>query len=181
MVNVSDNIPLGKYTITITGTGGGKTRTENWILHVANTTSLSVFPPDFSLLPGESITLTASLVSGDEPLPDKRITWFSSDGSLIASGTTDASGKVTVTYTAPLSPGSVEITASFDGDNLFASSNEVISGIVETGAGQAQIPATPTQKPRVALPLWVTVLVLLTLLAFSGSCIILKLRKSKKK
>lgn len=130
-VSTSDNMPLGGYTIAITGTGGGKTRTENWLLNVGVATTLEVSPSSFVLDPSEEITLTATLTSNGEPLSGKTINWHTTVGGIsAASGTTNGSGQTPVAYTAPSTAGDVTITASFAGDTQYAASNGNTIGTV---------------------------------------------------
>jgi len=107
------------------------------------TSALIIIPSTFTLESGNSITLTATLTSGDNPLANKSITWSSTTGTISPqSGTTDSSGRVTVTYTAPTisTQTSVTITASFAGDAEYQASSGSSKGTV----------TVPPSAPRAA-------------------------------
>ncbi|MEW5995252.1 MAG: hypothetical protein AB1744_12795, partial [Candidatus Zixiibacteriota bacterium] len=91
----------------------------------------SISPTSFTLRPGGSRTLTATLTSDGVPVAGKTITWAKTAGSLSAtSGATDSSGRVSVTYTAPSSETTVTITASFAGDDLHKADSGISSGTI---------------------------------------------------
>jgi PKD repeat protein len=87
-------------------------------------TIISVSPSSFELQSGQSRTLTATLMdNANNPLADKTITWTTTAGSLSStSGTTNYSGQVSVTYTAPSYETTVTVTASFAGDDRYRAS-----------------------------------------------------------
>jgi hypothetical protein len=96
-------------------------------------TTLAVSPASFTLESGQGTTLTATLTSDGTPLAGKTVTWTRTAGALsAASGTTDSSGQVSVTYTAPAvsTQTTVTVTASFAGDNQYQSSSGNSSGTV---------------------------------------------------
>lgn len=97
-------------------------------------TTLSISPSSFTLESGENTTLTATLRSSDNnPLANKTISWSKTAGSLSAtSGTTNSSGQVTVTYTAPTvtAQTSATVTASFSGDNQYSGSGGYSYGAI---------------------------------------------------
>jgi hypothetical protein len=104
-------------------------------------TSLEVSPSNFSVLPSSTTALTATLTSGGTPLAGKTIAWTITAGSVDSlSGTTDSQGRVTTTYAAPSTEGSVTATASFAGDAQYDSSSGNASGAVTktTSSGGAQ-------------------------------------------
>jgi hypothetical protein len=97
---------------------------------------MTVSPFAFPLFPGYSgqvQALTATLRVGNNPLPNKQITWAVTAGSVSpSSGTTDALGQVYVVYTAPAvtdNTPQVTITASFAGDNLYQASSGTSLGM----------------------------------------------------
>jgi WD40 repeat protein len=94
-------------------------------------TSLSVSPPSFTLGPGQTQTLTATLTAGGTPLPGRTVSWSATAGSVSpSSGLTDSSGRVTAVYTAPDTPTTATITASFAGDAEYGSSYGLSSATV---------------------------------------------------
>jgi WD40 repeat protein len=94
-------------------------------------TSLSVSPPSFTLGPGEHQTLTATLTAGGTPLPGRAVSWSTTAGSVYpSSGLTGSSGRVTAVYTAPDTPTTATITASFAGDVEYGSSYGLSSATV---------------------------------------------------
>jgi hypothetical protein len=106
-------------------------------------TILSISPSSFTLYPGYSgqiQILVATLKDAtNNALANKTITWSATSGSLnLSSGTTDTSGQVLVTYTAPAitAQTSVTITASFADDDQYETSSGTSLGI----------PAVPTSE-----------------------------------
>ena len=94
-------------------------------------TSLTISPSSFTLLIGQTQTLTATLTAGGTPLPGKTISWSVTAGSIHpSSGLTDSSGQVTAVYTAPDAPTTATITASFAGDAQHGSSSDSSSATV---------------------------------------------------
>ena len=94
-------------------------------------TSLSVSPSSFTLGPGQTQTLTATLTAGGTPLPGRTVSWSATAGSVSpSSGLTDSSGRVTAVYTAPDTPTTATITASFAGDAEYGSSYGLSSATV---------------------------------------------------
>jgi uncharacterized repeat protein (TIGR01451 family) len=143
-VEIPDNAADGdSSTITVTATSSENTEVENsasctaqCAIGGADVTSLTIFPSRFALFPGYSgqvQSLTATLRVGNNPLPNKRITWSATAGRVSpASGTTDALGQVYVVYTAPAvtdETPQVMIMASFAGDNLYQASSGTSLGI----------------------------------------------------
>lgn len=170
-ISIPSTTPLGEYSITITGSGIGKTHTKTWILNVGAATALSISPSSFTLDTFESITLTATLTSNGEPLSGKTITWYTTVGSIsAASGTTNSSGQTSITYTAPSTAGNVTITASFAGDTQYATSNGNTIGTVMA------IPEE-TQPLEPAFPWWAILLVALG--SIVGLAAYLKRRRSR--
>jgi len=94
-------------------------------------TSLTISPSSFTLLTGQTLTLTATLTADGTPLPGKTISWRVTAGSIHpSSGLTDSSGQVTAVYTAPDAPTTATITASFAGDAQHGSSSDSSSATV---------------------------------------------------
>jgi adhesin/invasin len=98
---------------------------ETWsgTVEAPRETVLSVDPASFSLTSGASRTLTATLQDVDgNPVENRLITWSATAGTLSpSSGTTNNSGQVSVTYTAPSVSATTFVTvkASFAGDNEY--------------------------------------------------------------
>jgi hypothetical protein len=116
---------------------------------VKQSTSLSIFPPYFTLFPGYSgqvQSLIATLRgSNNNPIPNKTITCSATSGSINpSSNTTDALGQFSAVYTAPtVTAGtSVTITMSFAGDNQYGPSSTTSSGIPATQVSE-NISASP--------------------------------------
>jgi parallel beta-helix repeat protein len=86
-------------------------------------TNLSISPEYFTLYPGENKTFIATLRDkNNNALANKTINWSATAGTLSASsGTTNSSGWISVTYTAPqvTSETPVTVTAYFMGDSQY--------------------------------------------------------------
>ncbi|MEW6222459.1 MAG: Ig-like domain-containing protein [Candidatus Hadarchaeota archaeon] len=98
-------------------------------------TSIAISPENFIVSSDGSIVLTATLSSEGSPLPSMKVNWTATVGSIIAaSETTDDSGQVSITYTAPKvgSATDVTVTASFEGDGEYLLSTGSSSGKVGT-------------------------------------------------
>jgi uncharacterized repeat protein (TIGR01451 family) len=149
IVEIPDNAADGDSSkITVTATSSENTEVENsascmarCVEIVADVTSLTISPSRFALFPGYSgqvQSLTATLRVGNNPLPNKQITWSVTAGAgsvSPSSGTTDALGQVSVVYTASAvtdETSQVTITASFAGDNQYQASSENSLGIPAT-------------------------------------------------
>jgi parallel beta-helix repeat protein len=104
------------------------------VISIRTATALAITPLSFTLQSGNSTTLTATLKdNANNPLANKTISWSKTAGSLLpTSGTTNSSGQVSVTYTAPTvtTQTSVTVTASFAGDNQYQSSSGLSSGTI---------------------------------------------------
>lgn len=90
-------------------------------------TTLTISSSSPNIYSGGIQTFTATITASGSSLTGKTITWAASTGSLSAtSGTTNSSGQVMVTYTAPsvTTQTSVTITASFAGDTNYQLSND---------------------------------------------------------
>lgn len=104
---------------------------EKWVKGALTPTktTITVVPENFSIGSGKSVKLTAILQAGQNPLQGKGISWSATSGSVSpASGTTDSSGKVVITYFAPNErpanlPLSIAISASFAGSVLYTPSS----------------------------------------------------------
>ena len=130
-IGTSDNV-----RVTATGTSASASTSCIAQASAGGATSLTIFPSKFALYPGYSgqvQSLVATLRDGNNPLPNKTITWSATSGSVNpSSGTTDASGQVSVVYTAPTvtaETSQVTIAASFAGDNQYLASSATSSGI----------------------------------------------------
>lgn len=94
--------------------------TETSFATIGLPASLTVAASSSAVAGGKSITITATLKTGDTPLAGKTVTWQVTGGGRVDPQTsaTNASGQATTTYYAPQVTGttSVNITASFAGD-----------------------------------------------------------------
>lgn len=112
------------------------------IIDIASTTLL-ITPSSLSLRPGESTTFTATLTSEGSPVVGKTTSWNASAGNVSPlSGTTDSSGEVSTTYTAPDNETTVALTASFAGDSQYSSSSNTLSGRI--AAATVTLTITPS-------------------------------------
>jgi len=96
-------------------------------------TTLVISPSSFTISSGGTRTFTTTLAGNGTNLSNKTITWGKNAGSLSSSSsTTDSSGQASVVYTAPSTETTttVTISASFAGDNTYASSSANSSGTV---------------------------------------------------
>ena len=124
-------------------------------------TQLIISPASFTLSPGDSITLTATLTSDGMPLAGKTIAWTITVGSVSPwSGTTDSQGRVTTTYRAPDYETNVTITASFAGDYDYPASSGNSSGSIGIAA-------------EVEFPPWVIVAIVIVIVVCSVIGIVL--------
>ena len=115
-------------------------------------TTLSIDPSTFTVPSEGSVTLTATLTSKGQPLPDKLIEFLAVHGTVSPNvGTTDLKGKVTVTYTAPevTIPTSVEIIVSFLGDLKYKASGATSSGTIQA---EALLPTISIQGAAFCIP-----------------------------
>lgn len=112
-------------------------------------TEIVISPESFTVGPGDSTTLTATLTSGGSLVAGKTITWSTTVGILSAtSGVTDSSGQVSVTYTAPSQETTVTITASFGGGDQYSASSGSSSGTVALSSATLTIsPESFTLEP----------------------------------
>ena len=96
-------------------------------------TSITISPSTFTVGSESSITFTATLTDADgNPLEGKTVNWGASGGFVEPAGITDASGHVSVTYTAPTveTETSVVIIASFAGDDRYEASSGSSAGTI---------------------------------------------------
>jgi len=85
-------------------------------------TSIVTAPSDFSIQSEQTLTITATLKAGGNPLPNRTISWQTKVGdSNPLRSTTDASGQVTTSYKAPRvnTETPVTLVASFAGDVVY--------------------------------------------------------------
>ncbi len=106
-------------------------------------TAMVVHP--VSVVYGNLAHLTATLTSGGIGLASKSIS-FLVDGSVVGSGSTDASGSAFYDYTSLISAGSHSLTAQFAGDVNYAGSSDT------NGTG---LTVTPTSTSLIVNPLTV--------------------------
>jgi hypothetical protein len=141
ILTTAENCTWDNITVTATSSENLEIKysascTARCVKNVAGVTSLTISPSRFALFPGYSgqvQSLTATLRAGNNPLPNKTITWSVASGSVNpSSGTTDAVGQVSVVYTAPTvtaETSQVTITASFAGDTQYKASSGTSLGI----------------------------------------------------
>jgi parallel beta-helix repeat protein len=108
-VSVNATAPLGTYTFLIVGTNGTLSHNVTITLEILAVPPyhININPSEFSLMPGESITLIATLTDSlGGPIPNKTINWDIS-GDPLLSGTlkinnslTDYAGQAFAIYTA---------------------------------------------------------------------------------
>jgi PKD repeat protein len=132
----------GTYAVTLTVTDDdGLTSSVAQVVSVSAPpaprrmpTTLSISPSSFTMTFGRSVNLTATLRDENgAPLTGKTITWSATGGSLsAASGTTDDSGQVSITFTAPTVAAETVVTvgASFAGDDEYGASEDISVGAI---------------------------------------------------
>jgi len=108
-VSVATTAVTGNYSLTVTGKSGTLTYSAGIYLRITamHPYYIEIYPSSFSLMPGDSITLTATLKDAyGLPLPGKIIGW-GVGGDPLLSGTlksnylpTDYAGRSFATYTA---------------------------------------------------------------------------------
>jgi len=122
--------------LAVDAAGNASDWSSTWLLTISaqpSSTTLTIDLVSFTIQPENSITLTAVLTSGGNPLPDKLITWSPTAGTVSpSSGTTDAQGQVSTTYTAPDFETTVAIVASFAGEWDYYGSSWSSSGTIKT-------------------------------------------------
>jgi hypothetical protein len=136
---------------------------------VLSSTNLAVSPSSFSISPGGTITLTATLTSDGEPLPGENIIWSTTSEGMIGSSTTNNSGQASVAYTTPSAIGNITITASFEGDAQYAASSGSATGVVLMATTPTTAPTTsppPTSVPPSSepFPYWLLLVVVILVL-----------------
>jgi large repetitive protein len=118
--------PAGSYAIVAsfaqTGFYLASTDTKSLTINKAATTLVAA---DAYVEPGNPVTLSATLTrtAGSSPIAGRTIS-FSVDGTGVGSGTTDASGVATFTYTPSLTSGTYPIGASFSEDGFYLGSTD---------------------------------------------------------
>jgi len=151
---------------------------------VLSSTNLAVSPSSFSISPGGTITLTATLTSEGAPLADRTIVWTKTAGDIYPpSGTTDSHGRMTTTYTSPSSQGNVTVTASFEGDTQYAASSGSVAGVITATSAPSpqQSTATPTPSPPAEpLPYWLLLAVVLLVLLVGSIAYLVGRRMGRK-
>ena len=139
-------LPADNYTLTIEHPDYEIYTSQFEVTHVSyfidrlylqpRIASLVISPESFSLRPGESVVLTATLSSLVGPLGNRSITWKATAGTFSPeSGITDGHGRVQTTYTAPMTENRIQVTttASYAGDDYPAVSRSVIGTIAPPG------------------------------------------------
>lgn len=139
-------VVVGVIVIAVSAAGGYFLMMETVTKEVAGTslktTQLTISPSTLTLEEGKSITLTATLISDNNPLNNENVSWSATSGGFdTVSGATDSSGRAQVTYTAPTvnAQASVVITASFGGDNQHQGSTENLSATITPAQNDACI------------------------------------------
>ncbi|MEM4973480.1 MAG: alpha-amylase family glycosyl hydrolase [Candidatus Hadarchaeales archaeon] len=132
----------GQYTVTLTVTDDrGATQSYSLTISVSSAggpagigTSLTLVPSTLSLVPGQSLQLSATLKEeGGSPLASKSLRWSTTVGTLSQRATlTDANGQASVVYTAPgvSADTQVVITVSFDGEGSYRPCTKSILGTI---------------------------------------------------
>ncbi|MEM3765816.1 MAG: NosD domain-containing protein [Candidatus Bathyarchaeia archaeon] len=106
-ISVNTTATLGRYTISVIGTNGTLTHNITITLEIvaAPPCHISISPSDFSLMPGEPITIIATLTDSYGPLAGQNISWWLSNSltgtPLEINSLTDSMGQASITYTAP--------------------------------------------------------------------------------
>jgi hypothetical protein len=123
--------PPGQYPITVSGL----TSANYTIQYVSGT--LTVAPGIISLTSsaspsvyGQAVTFTATVTAGGQPIAGVSVT-FSEGGTLLGSGTTDATGAATWTASA-LTAGSHALTAAWTGSGRSGSFTQTVNPTVLT-------------------------------------------------
>ncbi|MFY7952981.1 MAG: Ig-like domain repeat protein, partial [Armatimonadaceae bacterium] len=154
-------VDAGNYNFSLTATDGtGKNVTKNYLLKVVDPnapvnlagTTLSVTSIDG--VAGTNATLSAKLVytDGGAALAGRGVD-FRIDGTLVGSGTTDASGNATCTWTIPIATasGAHTVTAEYAGDTETASTNGNGTLTVKVGTSTAITDVTTTYLAKVTI------------------------------
>lgn len=125
-VTVTYTAPDNETTVSITASFAGDAlyaaSSENSLGTIAVPSStLTISPSNFSLLPGENKTLTATLTFDGNPLENKLVTWYVSGGRinpLDPLSETDSFGQISAIFEAPAFyfPDPLRISASFAGE-----------------------------------------------------------------
>jgi sugar lactone lactonase YvrE len=118
------------------------------------TTTMSIQSSSVTALVLAPVTFTAT-VAGNGGTPTGAVT-FQADGANIGSGTLDATGKATLTYSA-LKVGSHVITASYAGDANDAASTATLTQVIQAIPTVTDLAATSTTGPTPQLILVATV------------------------
>ena len=135
-------VPTGSYPLIIAGTSGGRTVTTALPLSVAaaatmpTSTVLSITPGSGKLTAGSAYTLTATVSpAGGTAIPTGNVVF--TIGSATEPAALNSSGIATYSGAAPTTPGSLTISAAYEGTTEFSPStsnslNETVSAIATT-------------------------------------------------
>ncbi|MCM3877249.1 MAG: Ig-like domain-containing protein [Thermoanaerobaculia bacterium] len=99
--------------------------------------AVQITMPNFGMVPGETRAIHATMKSGENPVPGKKL-WFFVSGNQIGSDVTDGTGKATFNWKLPnMAQGNYDVTVKFTGDATHrageaASKLLVVKGITET-------------------------------------------------
>ena len=126
MLGANYSVPAGSYPVTIAGTSGGRTVTATIPLTVEAAskmpTSMALsISPSGTLMAGTPYTLTATVTpAGGASIPTGEVIFtFGNETQSVA---LNAAGVATLSGAAPAEPGSLEISASYEGTAGFAAS-----------------------------------------------------------
>jgi hypothetical protein len=140
MLGANYSVPAGSYPITIAGTSGGRTVTATIPLTVEaastmpTSMALTISTGSGTLVAGSPYTLTATVTpAGGAGMPTGEVIFTL--GSETQAVALNAAGVATISGTAPAEPGSLEISATYEGSAGFAASassalNETIASAV---------------------------------------------------
>jgi LPXTG-motif cell wall-anchored protein len=116
--------------------------------------NIQLSPVSATLAVGETHTLTATILSGGEPLPDQVVTFTATAGpnaGLTLTGTTGADGKTAATYSSS-APGTDTWTASYTDNEITQTSNEVTVTWEGTPVSVAETTTTAAPVTTAATP-----------------------------
>jgi hypothetical protein len=137
------NLAAGDYPITVDFAA-----TANYNAAAQATATLTVTKAATTLTTvdqviqyGAPVTLTATLLSGSSGIQNKTIT-FKVNNVVVGTGTTNASGVATFTYTPVLAPGSYTINADFATDSWYQAASAPVKTLTVNKASTTLAPNT---------------------------------------
>jgi hypothetical protein len=127
MLSANYSVPAGSYPVTIAGTSNGRTVTATIPLAVEavstmpTSMALTVSPASGTLMAGSLYTITATVTpAGGAGMPTGEVLF--TIGSETQAVALNAAGVATFSGTAPAEPGSLDISAAYEGTAGFAAS-----------------------------------------------------------